>query len=543
MTRKITHLGVACVLIALLAVLPACSARTLTSTTGPTGHGMLGHARQIALDEKIKPIDRMLREATLGVLTLADGLPEQAEEPFNRVYETLRTRGVNVGRDGAAVVLHEGVRTWKGEPYEQALLYVYVAIQQAMIGSWGNARAAAGSALEMIDEFDAARGVARGLPGEANGYVTSQSDFVPALLIAGVANAALGRGDEASDYFDRVDRVRPRMEPVTATLRSGDYDSLIVVEMGVGPGKEAAGGDGAVSQLTRRWPSDERELRVRTSAGELWSIPLGLDVNRFAEAYRWDHLAKARQIKSGTGTLMTGAGAVMLMSDDDGVRWAGLGLLLGGLLTKAGSQADTRSLSVLPQRYYCVPIRSDDADAVEFAIGARSGESMVVPLKRERGRGPTVGIVRIPADEAYQGVGRTLDRWHGEQYSASLDVRVPGDELPYILGGRCVMEPGHDALAKYQASGFLLGMTSADLMELYRLEGIELAGEVRPGVPPGRHLLEGGRSLAMPLRTSLGYVRLMCRPHRTYQPKSDRVAALTREIQANIKVQAQQGVE
>ena len=95
----------------------------------------------------------LLDRVRLLVVDLADGQAAAAEENANAVYEILRTQGINADRTVASVVLGDGVRYWKGEPFEQALAFTYVALQKAMIGDWGNARAAAEGSLFLLRDF------------------------------------------------------------------------------------------------------------------------------------------------------------------------------------------------------------------------------------------------------------------------------------------------------------------------------------------------------------------------------------------------------
>jgi hypothetical protein len=111
-------------------------------------------------------------------------------------------------------------------------------------------------------------------------------------------------------------------------------------------------------------------------------------------------------------------------------------------------------------------------------------------------------------------------------------------EYPWILGGRDISTPDRKALEAYQAHGYLLDFTLADLKALYDVEGILVGSgmENEPGVPRNpsfRHVLEGGKGLFTPYPYSIGYKRLMCREHPTYQPQTESVKALAASIQLN----------
>jgi hypothetical protein len=70
----------------------------------------------------------MLDRMSLCMVTLADGMSEAAAPTMDEIYEILRTQGVNADRTVASVAITEGVRFWKGEPFEQAMAYYYVSL-------------------------------------------------------------------------------------------------------------------------------------------------------------------------------------------------------------------------------------------------------------------------------------------------------------------------------------------------------------------------------------------------------------------------------
>lgn len=89
----------------------------------------------------------------LGLMELADGLPEAAEATLSETYDILRTQGLNEDKTVEAVVVNERVKRWKGEPFEQAIMYCFIGMQNATRGDWGNARAAVNNALFMLKDF------------------------------------------------------------------------------------------------------------------------------------------------------------------------------------------------------------------------------------------------------------------------------------------------------------------------------------------------------------------------------------------------------
>ena len=118
------------------AALVGCRAQELDpNLVAATDVGRYGGAR-VALENKLPqdPSDRsyILERLRLLILTLADGQPGAAEEIANQTFRLLRTQGINADRTAASVVLNEDVKIWKGEPFEQALGYTYIAMQNRL---------------------------------------------------------------------------------------------------------------------------------------------------------------------------------------------------------------------------------------------------------------------------------------------------------------------------------------------------------------------------------------------------------------------------
>ena len=90
--------------------------------------------------------------------------PVEADPVIGEVYEVLTTQGLNADKTVSAVLINENVKTWKGEPFEQALTYHYIATHWAMQQSWDNARAAINRSLFHLRDFS----------GEMEGKVSTE---------------------------------------------------------------------------------------------------------------------------------------------------------------------------------------------------------------------------------------------------------------------------------------------------------------------------------------------------------------------------------
>lgn len=491
--------------------------------------------------------DYLLTRMRLLLMALADGQPDAAEETANQLFSLLRTQGVNEDRTVASVVLYEGVRIWKGEPFEQALGFHYVAMQKALRGEWDNARAASSSSLFLLRDFAQAVGkpepttleVAEAAAkadtrkqgaGDAlidNGYVTSQSDFALGYLMNAAANIAVSRPEEASDNLTAAVRANAALAGIAETMRSGAFNTLLIVDAGRGPAKVATGNDGAIAEWKARTPSDDRKVAVSVNGENAGVFPFAQDINAMARSHRWRNLEDVRTIKSALGDgLIIGGGAVLLGSDsrNNDAKWVGAGLIALGALLKAGSVADTRHAELLPQRVYVVPLTlGEGSHTLRIGIegSSRGGLTLVnVPGVKSLSEGGQ----RVRLVYAKLAPSETVGTWESATSVAvandAWNERVEGDSLPYIFGGSCVRTPTPLVLDQYHAAGNLVNMTPVDLMNLYRAEGITFTVEEQQGRFV-THVLEGGTSMVAPRAGSSGYQRLFAQRRGRYTPRSD----------------------
>ncbi|MDX2132064.1 MAG: hypothetical protein SFY69_08430 [Planctomycetota bacterium] len=514
-------------------------------------YGVARQAIEASLSDNPSDKSYLLDRMRLLILTLADGQPDAAEIASNELYNLLRTQGLNDDRTVRAAVFNERVKIWKGEPFEQAMAYSYIALQKAMRGEWDNTRAAAQSSLFLLRDFGenergervtrddlarrAAQADASGRNGDAlieNGYVPARTTFTLGYLLNAVANKALGRDAEARDNLREAVAIDPALEPLARQLEAGGYNTVLVVDYGRGPAKVAYGPDDALARFQPLTPADARPLLAQilppsgVPAGQPEGTPVAADLNAMATDLMWNSLESVREAKSVIGTVLIAGGAVLATSggnsDEERRNRAlvGAGLILAGALLKAGASADTRHCEFLPQRVYLVPLTIDVAASsilLEVA-GDSASRTALAGLNPPADGRLQLRYVRLGAPGASDADWRRSTRvvYANDEFP----WRVPGDDLPYIFGGRCVRTPTPEVMKIYHDAGNLTWMSSTELANLYREEGITFEVEAQQG-RSRLHVLEGGTSLVCPLPGTIGYQRLFAQEHRAYKPVSD----------------------
>jgi hypothetical protein len=540
-------------------VLTACHVDRTLDVTSLVVAGEYGKARTFIhknLANNRSEREYMLDRMMLGILTVADGHPKSAQTTFEEVYEVLRTQGINADKTVASVVLNEDVKTWKGEPFEQALAFAYYGIQQAELGQWDNTRAAAAGSLFQLRDFGTnAKGeristleiaqksleAERAKAGTPNakddylntGYAVRESNFTLGYILHGLASAQLGRQQEANDYFNVAAQVDGNLRPLVDQLKAGQYNTILIVSHGLGPRKVAYGPDNALSKFAPRFNSDASPIIVSAAGGGQAQYPLVCDVNAMAADHMWNNLEDVRQAKSLIGNvLLVGGGITTGVGLDRGNKDAaliGAGLMVAGALMKTSAHADTRYCNVMPQRMYVVPLMlTGPGGKIALQVAGRPQSQIVLAglAPPPPGQPALLRYVRLHA--GYPTAGGAPPSWavSGQinYVSTQLD-NVSGSPVPYILGGNDVRSPNPRVLASYANSPALASLTPAELEGLYREEGIAMTTEDQRGYA-GMHILEGGNSLVEPLVGTAGFARLFGAMRPVYVAKSPKVQGM-----------------
>lgn len=341
-----------------------------------------------------RPFDEnsLLNNARLGMAELAAGRAANAVRPLGVAYQLLESGGVNdSGRMLAATVLHEGVRVYKGEPFEQALTYAALAWANALRGDWENVRICARASVRRLSDYG----------GKPEGHAGApETDFAMGYFLEGLANAVLGEGDLSA--LDRAVSLNAGLGAAAERIRAREFNAVVIIEAGRGPEKESYGDDDAQTRWTviDTGPGSARvDVSVPPgSAAAPGSGTLGVvaDVNRMSETHRWNNLEDARSFKSGLGTVMVVGGVgTAVASEDKGAQIAGLSAAAAGLLMKALSSADVRHNELLPAEVFVAVVRVPESGA-DLSVTLGSASRIEVPGVRPGTPGaPSVVYARV----------------------------------------------------------------------------------------------------------------------------------------------------
>ena len=320
----------------------------------------------------------MLARMRAGVLACDSGQWEEAEGHLADCFDIFRTQGLNADRTVPAVLTTEGVRIWKGEPFEQALMLTYYGLDQATLQSWDNTRAAAANALFALRDADTPAA-----DNGRNGYLPVATNYVSGHLLHALASSHMGRQQEVEDQLSQVEKLRPDLLSICRRIRKGDFDSVLVVADGLGPQLERLP---RTPELTHYVPRTyaQGSLHIRTANGAQ-NAPAVCDLNAMARDHRWRDFEQVRRAKANVGRGLQTAGAFTTLAgahhDNSAAVLIGLGMLAAGAITEATSKARLDYCDVFPQRLFIVPLKLEDAASVTVQLGVQQA-TLPVPEKR-----------------------------------------------------------------------------------------------------------------------------------------------------------------
>jgi tetratricopeptide (TPR) repeat protein len=182
----------------------------------------------------------------LGVTALKRDDRDTAQKSFDNVLQNIEAFYVDTdaAKKARSLWYEEGMKDFKGEPYERVMAYYYRGLLFLNAGDYENARAAFKSAV-LQDAF-----------AEEEQY---RADFALVIFLEAVASQAAGDPEGARSAFAELKKLRPDLEI------PADYNTIFIVETGNSPRKVADGPGHAELKYFRGRDFTEKKVEIRSA--------------------------------------------------------------------------------------------------------------------------------------------------------------------------------------------------------------------------------------------------------------------------------------
>ena len=385
---RVWRLGIVILLTCTL-FLPACSETSARVRDAVTLYytGQYGPAAEDLAPLIHKPDKNyVLNNCRYGSCALAAGQLDNAQQAFLRAYRVMDSVNTNTGsRVLGAVVVYEGVKVWKGQPFERAMAHYYLGLIFLIKGDYENARAAFANSLFRLRKYaDPNEKIPAGQQ-----YARIDSNFVLGYFGLGVCYMKLGHPKLAAANFERAEQLDPSISPVVKKMYEPGINALIFVDWGIGPRRRPAGWYGEQSVFTPApwqagpippvyaWDNNQPISGIANSNM--------VDTLALAQDKRWLTMDTIREAKAviGTGMMIGGAAAANNAAYNNNSTEAliGLGVAGVGALLAASSQADTRYWEMLPRTVYVIPAKLPQGNStVQVSAGGTNSIPFTVNI-------------------------------------------------------------------------------------------------------------------------------------------------------------------
>ena len=338
--------------------------------------------------------DAVLNGYAIAVRAIEKGRYEEAERVLDAMILELEgsSAGDKAARRARSKFHREEAKRFRGEPYEQAMIFLLRGLLYMREGDYENARAAFRSgALVDRSSLDA--------PPEEQYH----DDLAEMDYLEGLCNLLLG------DYRagECLERARKNARHAGAVLDPPEgFNTVAVFFSGKGPTKYQAGQYGEVLRfLPGDGTGDAVELAVNGQA--MAKAPGPLDNMTFQATTRGgreiDGILRGKAIfKTGTGVagvaaVAAGTALVARQHDNDAALGAGIGLIIAGLVATGVSaatkpDADIRAIRPIPDDVYVFPIRLEQGEST-LQFGDRGRSNTVEWRVEHPGEGLEIVIV------------------------------------------------------------------------------------------------------------------------------------------------------
>lgn len=421
--RALSLLALACALFAATGPAPAAELGQLVEAAAErSGRAAPDYLRGwMERDREWGPRHRVLLQMTAGRIAFMRGDWDQAEALLADAQREVETIYADNPQAKAArsVFVPEASKDFKGDPYERAMLGVYLGLIDLSHGDFDNARAGFRFA-QLQDTMSAAE--------------EYQDDMALAQYLVGWSYWCEGRRGDAAEEFERARKLRPEL----ALPQPGD-NLLMLAELGAAPVKFRSGTYGELQRMRSGEPTPLQQVAFRVEQADgnsrLLSAALAEDLlfqasTRGGAAVDSIRTGKASfrrgadtvaQAGASVGTVAFGAAAVGAYSGRDSRDLAGLGVVAGlvALTAKsvAGSAetlADVRYWPNLPEKIYLrTASLAGGAAQIEtgfYSFGGKPRQGVKGQLRRSP-RGECALYVAHTQDAAARFERSPAERW------------------------------------------------------------------------------------------------------------------------------------
>jgi tetratricopeptide (TPR) repeat protein len=319
---------------------------------------------------------RVLVQMAAGRSAFLRGDWDHAEALLADAQREIETVYANDPKAEAArsVFVPEATKPFKGDPYERAMVGVYLGLIDLSRGDFDNARAGFRFA-QLQDTMSASE--------------KYQDDMALAQYLVGWTYWCEGRATAAAEEFERARALRPALAAPAAGERL-----LMLAEVGDAPVKFRAGTYGELQRLRGGAPTPVQQVAFRTGSGAPLPATLAEDLvfqagTRGGAAVDSIRAGKAsfRQgadvvTQAGAGVGLAALGAAAFTSGRDSRDLAGVAVVAGlvslaakGVASSTETLADVRYWPNLPERFFlrtaALPAGTPTVEAGYYGFGGR----------------------------------------------------------------------------------------------------------------------------------------------------------------------------